>query len=122
MNQVEFETFVKDIKEQINAYAKQGRWKERNELAKTYREAYRAHDFGFKVGEKVKTVACGRGWNEAVILQLMEENYFLILNEIGWEMVVDGTSLRKEGSNPQPPAIQSKHIEQLDLFTMMKCN
>lgn len=102
------------ISQKMNEYLKQGLLKERNALTPLYRAAYRSHDFGFKKGQEVETIAWHNRWHNAKIVKhIQDENYFRIKNEKGWEIIVPGMLIRKRESSPAQTTLE---YEQISLF------
>lgn len=69
----------------------------RNALVPRYRELRRAYDWGFEIGQSLESNAWQKRWQEVKIVAHDDvDNLYLIKNDKGWEVWVDGMSLRQQ--------------------------
>ncbi|MEG0470760.1 MAG: hypothetical protein RR588_00340 [Solibacillus sp.] len=106
---------------EMDRLQKENRWHERNELVPRYRELRRAYDWGYKVHERVETIAWQNRWQEAVITEHNDvDALFYVRNDKGWEVGIDGQFIRKiekvEVKVLPPDPVEQ--FEQLDLFSI----
>ncbi|MGA4519255.1 hypothetical protein ACPA0F_18515 [Solibacillus silvestris] len=105
MTNEEIWTELSSVSERMHELERHKNWHERNLLVPRYRELYRLYDFKLAVGEKIQTYAWQKRLMDATITEKTEDNFFAIRNDLGWEVIVPGTLIKKTGN-----------IEQLCLF------
>lgn len=87
---------------------------ERNVLVPRWRELSRAYDWGYKVHERIETIAWYGRWEEAVITEHDHVmNRFYVQNDKGWKIGVPGNLIRKIGAIEE---VSEEHLDQLVLF------